>query len=157
MTIDRDARRRYAARTKVPVDRTKTEIERLVSNRGADQYVSGQQMQPPRALVQFHLHDRIVRFELPLPPSRSGRESDRDRQEMRSRWRALFLIVKAKLEAVDSGITTFEEEFLAHIVMPGDRTIAQLVLPQVRQAYKTGKLPELLPRALIEGEVSNRP
>lgn len=41
----------------------------------------------------------------------------------RQRWRALALVIKAKLEAVASGITEFEQEFLAHIVLPDGRTV----------------------------------
>jgi hypothetical protein len=38
-------------------------------------------------------------------------------QAVRQRWRALVLVIKAKLEAVESGITSFEDEFLAHTVL----------------------------------------
>ena len=33
-------------------------------------------------------------------------------QACRQRWRALALVIKAKLEAIDAEISTFEEEFL---------------------------------------------
>ena len=45
--------------------------------------------------------------------------------EERRRWRCLLLAIKAKLEAVASGISTFEEEFLAHIVTSSGLTIIQ--------------------------------
>jgi hypothetical protein len=47
---------------------------------------------------------------------------------------------------VENGVTTFEEEFLAHIVMPGDRTVAQYVIPQIEGAYASGRMPKLLPQ-----------
>ena len=74
----------------------------------------------------------------------------------RQTWRALALVVKAKLEAVDAGITVFEEEFLAHIVLPDGRTVGQFTLPQVESAYLTGKMPKLLPglaESTIEAEI----
>lgn len=63
----------------------------------------------------------------------------------RQRWRALALVIKAKLEAVEAGITEFEEEFLAHIVLPNGGTVGQFMLPQVATAYETGQMPPLLP------------
>lgn len=66
-------------------------------------------------------------------------------QACRQRWRALALAIKAKLEAVECGITTFEEEFLAHIVIPGQhgKTLGQIMLGQIDEAYKTGSAPRL--------------
>lgn len=132
----------YAARTSVPVERTRAEIERLVvGTHKATQYVALIATTPPRAMIQFTLHDRIVRLELPLPmtPSTAARE-----QAYRARWRALLLVVKAKLEAVAAGVTTFEEEFLAHIVVPGGQTVGQWMRPQIAEAYRSGAAPKAL-------------
>ena len=52
---------------------------------------------------------------------------------MRQRWRALALCIKAKLEAVECGITSFEEEFLAHVVMPNGQTFGKLALAQIER------------------------
>ena len=49
-------------------------------------------------------------------------------------------MIKAKLEAVENSIATFEEEFLAHIVLPNDRTVADYVIPQVAAMYQTGHM-----------------
>lgn len=68
-----------------------------------------------------------MRFTLPLPyrkdfPDRqaaNGRWVSGEKeweQACRQAWRALALVIKAKLEAVDAGIVTFEEEFMAQIV-----------------------------------------
>jgi hypothetical protein len=65
-------------------------------------------------------------------------------EEMR-RWRALALAVKAKLEVVESGIATFEEEFMAHIVMPDGRTVGEHVAPRIEEAYTSGQPLALLP------------
>jgi hypothetical protein len=58
---------------------------------------------------------------------------------------ALALAIKAKLEAVESGIATFEEEFLAYVVLPDGQSVGQHVLPNIEQAYVTNKMPPLLP------------
>jgi hypothetical protein len=51
--------------------------------------------------------------------------------------------VKAKLEAVESGITTFEAEFLAHFGVPGGGTFGEWAIPQLEKASRTGKMPTL--------------
>jgi hypothetical protein len=62
------------------------------------------------------------------------------------RWRALALVIKAKLEAVAAGITTVEQEFLAHIVLPdGHTTVGTWMAPQLAAAYDAGTMPALLP------------
>lgn len=132
---------RFASKTKVPVDRTRHEIERALTANGADQFISG--WEHGRAMLGFRLNKRMVRFELPLPID-DKRRQEQVEQEVRQRWRALLLVIKAKLEAVQSGITTFESEFLAHIVLPGNVTVGQVMLPQIADAYTTGKMPRLL-------------
>lgn len=89
------------------------------------------------ARVQFRAHDRIVRFVISLPdPNTRGWE-----QKERQRWRQLLLVIRAKLESVTYHISTFEEEFLAHIVLPGDRTVGDMVTPLLAETYRTGQLP----------------
>ena len=66
-------------------------------------------------------------------------------QATRQCWRALALVVKAKLEAVEANIATFEEEFMAHIVMPDGKTVAEHARPMIASAYKSGKIQPLLP------------
>ena len=48
---------------------------------------------------------------------------------------------------VASGITTLEEEFLAHMVLPDGQTVGQWLLPQVAEAYDTRQMPPMLPPA----------
>lgn len=63
---------------------------------------------------------------------------------MRRRWRALSLSIKAKLETVASGISEFETEFMAYMVLPNGKTVAENILPEIARAYETGKMPKLL-------------
>ena len=64
---------------------------------------------------------------------------------MRQRWRALALVIKAKLEAVEADITTLEAEFLAHIALPSGATVGEWVGPQLDAVYGSGEMPALLP------------
>lgn len=146
----------YAAETTVDPSKTRGEIEATLKRYGADKFVSG--WDEGRAVVGFRCKDRLVRFELHLPARtekrflRDGRGSIRspaaiDReyeQAIRSLWRRLLLCIKAKLEAVNSGIETFEEAFLAHIVLPGNETVSEWLGPQLQAAYTSGTMPQSL-------------
>jgi tRNA nucleotidyltransferase/poly(A) polymerase len=146
---------KFASETTVPVEKTKSEIEKILRNYGAHAFLSG--YQNDIAFVQFIASTKHVKFTIKLPTTddfkfdkrnhirpESHRESSRD-QEHRRRWRALLLVLKAKLEAVQSGISSFEEEFLAHIVLPNGTTVGQWMLPQVEETYRTGQMPNFLP------------
>lgn len=134
----------YAARTEVSVDKTKAEIEKLLARYGATSFASG--WSPEGATIVFEAKARRIRFELPMPKQETFRSVKKWEQEQRRRWRCLALMVKSKLEAVESGIVSFEEEFLAHIVVPGrGETFGQWVRPQLAEAYAGGKaMPPLL-------------
>ena len=53
--------------------------------------------------------------------------------------------VKAKLEAVESGISTIEREFFYDIVLPNGETIGEWMAPQLETAYQSGTMPPMLP------------
>lgn len=136
----RGVRRGYAADTSVPSQKTRGEIETLLSRHSCAQYGTAVDYGTGIARVQFRAHDRIVRFEISLP-----KQDQRNREQIeRQRWRQLLLVIKAKLESVENNIATFEEEFLAHIILPNDQTVASVVLPLIGHAYKTGKMPTAL-------------
>lgn len=133
----------YAAETEVPVERSKNEIERTLKKYGATEFAYG--ARDNQAVVQFRAHQRVIRFTLPL--SYVGEKTLTEKQYaqfVRSRWRCLFLAIKAKLETAESGISTFEEEFMAHIVMPNGRTVGDEALPAIAKSYKTGTVPPML-------------
>lgn len=140
----------YAQNTSVPVSKSKNDIDKTLLKYGAE--VRAVLEQPGRAVVVFERDARRVQIVLTLPHAaefkmkRSGEPDVKaHEQACRSRWRALLLVLHAKLEAVESGITTFEDEFLAHIVMPGGGTVGDLVRPRIEASYKAGKMLALLP------------
>lgn len=136
---------KFAEGTEVPADRSKAEIERTLTRFGADQFGYG--WRGDAAVVVFRAHERHIRFVLPMPTAadlKNARSSEAKEREIRRRWRALNLCIKAKLESVATGIESFEESFMAHVVLPDGRTLAEATLPQIAQAYKDGKMPPLL-------------
>lgn len=149
---------RYAESTSVSSEKSRAEIEKTLSRYGATGFMYG--WQRDRALIAFEMVNRRVQFMLPLParsdlefthtPGRNLRRSPAQQeaayeQAVKQRWRALALVIKAKLEAVESGITEFEDEFLAHIVLPDGKTVREHIIPAIAQAYETGRMTALLP------------
>lgn len=159
---------RYAAQTQVPSDRSRTEIEKTLLRYGATQFAYG--VDRTAALIGFVAHGRQIRFVLPLPDraattfttTPTGRRRTRAQAEaeferaVRQHWRALALVVKAKLEAVEAGIAEFTDEFLAYTVLPDGSTVAEHIQDRISDAYRSGEVPELMPmpnRRAIEGGV----
>lgn len=149
---------RYAADTSVSAEKSRAEIEATLRRYGADSFGYGWEVD--RAVVQFRMLDRQVRFVLDMPdrndrafthtPERKTARTPAQaeaawEQATRQRWRALNLVIKAKLEAVESGISEFEEEFLAHVVLPDGSTVGQWMRPQIETVYATGRMPSMLP------------
>lgn len=126
--------------TRVPVERTRAEIERLLGRFKATGFAYGSEV--GRAMIGFQTKERRIRFMLPLvaKPAMSQKQVE---QMVRYRWRALYLTIKAKLEGIDAGIETFDEAFIAHVVMPDGKTLAEHAIPYIKEAYASGKVPAL--------------
>lgn len=145
---------RYAARTDVSPDRSRTKIERLLVRYGAERFAYG--WEPGKATLAFTIQGRTVRISLDLPdptqlsrtPTGRARSANAKAtalaQAERQRWRALELVVHAKLEAVAAGISTLEDEFLAWTVLPDGSTVAERIQPQIAASLSSGRMPLLL-------------
>lgn len=142
----------YANKTNVPVNQSRHEIERLLQKNGATQFVFGHA--DGHALVAFEMSTtdnvgervkRRLRFLVPMPIATRSMNEAKVAAETRRRWRALLLVLKAKLEAVTSSIVTFDTEFLAHIVVEGTSTVGDRMVPALSKAIESGgHLPPLL-------------
>lgn len=148
----------YAENTDVSSDKSRAEIERTLARYGADQFMYG--WDRDQAVVMFRAHGRHIKFLLPLPnkdspefkltPAKRYERTPEDaykawEQACRQKWRALALAVKAKLEAVETGIASFEDEFLAYTVLPDGQTVGRWLAPQLDDVYEHGTMPSLLP------------
>ena len=126
----------YAERTKVPVYQSKNEIEKLVKKYGADAFAVMERS--GKVQIAFSLMGRNILFRMDTPE---------DQQQERSIWRAMMLTIKGKLESAERGIETFEEAFLANIVMPDGRTVAETAVPAIENHYDGRRDVPLLPPA----------
>lgn len=137
----------YARNTTVSCEKSKTEIEKTLVRYGATHF--SYTTMPEGAVVQFIFSAKRIRFLVPMPARPDEKKYGgpaafrRWEKAQRQKWRALGLVIKAKLEAVASGICTFEEEFLAHIVLPNGQTTGQLMIPRIEEAYLRGQVPAL--------------
>lgn len=146
---------RYAANTDVSTEKSRAEIERVLSRYGASRFAY--MNEPERAMIAFEIQGKRIRFVLPLPDKQDfsrtpGGRRERDQhaqfkaweQASRQRWRALALAIKAKLEWTETGIVTIEEEFLPYIVTSTGKTVAEILMPQLTQMYESGRVPKQL-------------
>jgi hypothetical protein len=150
----------FAKETKVPIEKTRGEIETLLRRYKADAFMYATNHADGASHIEFIAHGRKIRFSLPMPPANDksfkydgrGRQrtpvaqTEAHQQACRQRWRALKLSIQAKLEAVECKIAQFEDEFLANIVDPvTNKTVAEVVRPALAASY-SGK-----PQALMIG------
>lgn len=154
----------YASATSVSSEKSRGEIERTLTRYGAASFAYG--WDAGAAMIAFSANERQIRFHLPMPDRtsrefthtpakgirRTAAEAEKAwEQGVRQRWRALALVIKAKLEAVEAGIVTFEDEFAMHMILPDGRPVSTHVLPAIAQAYETGTV-----RPLIQIESGDR-
>lgn len=140
----------YAENTEVPFERSIAEIIGVVRKAGADQI--GQIEDRKGFVLQFTLSDRMVRFRVTFPTRAEVEEMKGPRQDAsrveqqwrRQRARALLLVIKAKIESVDSGVETFEEAFLPNVVLADGSTVYERVAEPIAVEYRTGSPSPLL-------------
>lgn len=148
---------KYASETTVAPEQTLMDIRKVLTRYKASGF--GIVEDTTRVGVTFDMQGRRVRFVVPLPDRKDkeylyttngaswvkGELNEKKyEQGIRQRWRALLLTIKAKLESVESRIETFEEAFMAHIVLPGGRTMGEVAVPQIKLTYQSGVMPPLL-------------
>lgn len=154
----------YAANTDVSVEKSKAEIERILRRYGADGFMSG--WEGSVAFLRFRVTNpsaRIVSLQVEMPDRHDRqfthyqrvsygsmierKESVADglwEQACRQRWRAMKLIVQAALEAVEIGVMTFDEAFMAFIELPNGQTISQHLAPKLAALTENSPMPVLL-------------
>ena len=136
----------YAEDTHVPVSQTKQEVERMLKGAGARQFYVGEL--DDGDVIGARLGERLVRFKV-IRPDHAWAKAQRKKtpnldnlvaKEYRRRWRCLGLLIKAKLAAVAGNVRSMEEEFLADVVMPDNRTLYESVVAGLASAYENGKV-----------------
>lgn len=145
--------------TKVPIEGSQAQIRRMLIDYGADGFGFEEERIDGRVLatIRFRAGQHAYRMRVPLKlPSESAlaakarratrRSYDEIReealeQEGRRVWRVIAWNLKARLVAVEEGLETIEEAFLAHLLDPTtDRTVYEhLVLEGGLPALEAGR------------------
>lgn len=146
----------YAKDTSVTVEKSQAEVEKILMRYGADAFMRG--WESGNVVLAFRMDGKRMKFELPMPNKDEFRHTSTGKlrtsdaaineaweQGCRQRWRALKLVIQAKLEAVEVGISTLEDEFMAQILLPNGDTIGNWMKPHIEEMYLTAKMPPMLP------------
>ncbi len=147
----------YASGTQVPASRSRDEIERTLKRFGAKNIAFASLSQV--IVVAFTFEELTIRVQVPLPVAsddvfvfasvnktakrrRTPKQAEEAWQrEVNRLWRALAAVIKAKLVAVDEGVSTVESEFLSAIVLPDGRTMGEWAEPQLARGEPLPLLP----------------
>lgn len=150
---------KHAAYTKVPIAQTRGEIDKMLRKVKADgvRWTDFWSEKPPRAQLEFVWRPKppprpvrdaaeptqhppmLARFDIKI----IGYVSDTDR-EFRRLHRVLRVYLLGMFEAVESGIISLEEAMLSWTVTSSGRTVAQELLPKLKE------LPASTATALLE-------
>jgi len=115
----------------------KAEIEMTLGKLGASDFEFGYSRES--AFVSFTFRGQAVRFSMPLPARKSrARDQERARDHWMAdcavNWELLQDLLVKKLTMVKVELTSFEEEFMARLVMPDGRTFAEHAWPLIKPA-----------------------
>lgn len=146
---------KYAENTTVSPESSQLEIQRLLTKYGATKFLSG--WEENQHVIAFEMRNRRIRFNLRFPELKSFRHSEAGRYrtdaqmkvaqqaEIRRLWRVLVLGIKSKLELFESGVFSFEDEFLAYTILPTGETFGERVKEDFDRIMTSGQMPPLLP------------
>jgi hypothetical protein len=144
----------YASNTSVSPEKTQNDIRDTLRRYGAGKF--GIMEESDKAHVMFEYDTLMIQLTINLPDkndfvkTEAGRSrkstsvNEAYRQAIRQRWRALLLAIKAKLEAIECGISTIEKEFLAFVIMPDGKSLGDHLIPELKNVSSTGKTPKLI-------------
>ena len=130
--------------TSVNWAKSQTAITKLLNQRGIFEH------QFTNVKDRFVLQFRVVENGISKPiavriivPFQTEPDSKDREKETNSLHRVLFYHLKAKFNAVESGLTEFMEEFMAHLIITDksgkSSTMGDMLLPQYKQSLESGE------------------
>jgi len=134
---------KYAQNTSVPISRSKAQIEETFLRYGIEEFGTG--VSPRGAGIIFKHENRVYKINVP-DPNRDDFATDIKWEQARwVRWRVKLLSLKAKLEEIEHGLETFDDQFLAHLALPDGTTVSDFMrLPENVARLEKTKMPKLL-------------
>jgi hypothetical protein len=150
------------------VEKSRKTIESTLRKFGGKKFLAGWDEDASSWTVMFQLGQHQVRFDLDMPERReakytpTGRTRNPNRTESvledleKQKWQALADLIKAKLQGIEAGVTTFEKEFMAYLVWPSGETVYQQMEPAIIHPVENDSLRKRLEQA-IQGIQSHPP
>lgn len=127
---------KYARNTDVPVRNTKMHIEKLLIDWGIQEFFFG--TSPRGEGIGFKYKNNVYRISVPVP-------EDGSEQTKRQMWRILFMSLKMKLEEIDAGLITFDDQFLSQKALPDGSTVGEFMkLPENIALLQQSQMPKML-------------
>ncbi len=151
---------KYAAGTTVTASNTQGEIMGLLGKRGVQKIATF--CEPERFSLAFEHEGIPYRVGLPLPDPDDPEFSEymqgsvkykrtesaireRYEKELNRRWRAFGMVIKAKIVAVEEGISTMQAEFIGNAVLSTGRTVSETYAEELGVLAASGQLSALMP------------
>lgn len=133
---------KYAKNTSVPVARSKQKIEELLVSYGIEESFTGRS--PRGDGIGWKYKGKIYKKNVPMP-SKKDKTEKQYKQEVRQRWRILYMSMKMKFEEIEAGVESFEDQFLAQMCLPDGSTVADFMkLPENITKLEKAEMPKLL-------------
>lgn len=153
----------YAETTTVPIDRSQAEVRSILNAHGCTKFLLADEGATSiiRAVLEKKGAGTVqLAFKVSLPAgaefakfkdrygylrSRTPESAHKEwTQECRRRWRCLVVVLKAKFAAVESGIESFQDAFLANLVLPSGETVGAWAGREIGPAIAEGRMPAQL-------------
>lgn len=119
----------FAAATSVSPEKSRTEIDSLLAKHGTTSRGIHVNDESREATIVFAIvtagSTNHYRLTLPLPHRNKYRDQRSYDQAVRTRWRAMVLVLKSKLEIIRIGMSTAQREFLSDLVLANGKTVAE--------------------------------
>ena len=120
---------RYAKNTSVPISRSKAEIEETLLRYGIEEFGMG--VSSRGVGIIFKNEGKVYKINVPEPERSDDMTDTQYKQLCRQRWRVKLLSIKAKLEEIETGLESFEDQFLAKMALPNGNTVGDFMrLPE---------------------------
>ena len=129
----------YAKTTTVSVEKSRIEAEAILQRYGADRFAYLKDKDDTQLIFEVNNRQYKLKVTAPDRDSKEMMYTEKGRiraesnietvyqQAVRQRWRVLVLLLKAKLESIELGYSTIEDEFLAYSLLRDGRTLGEAV------------------------------
>lgn len=133
---------KYAKTTTVSVEKSKVQIQRLLTDWGITEFYFGTSIRGDG--IGFSWNGRTYKWNVKMA-KQEGLTEKQQQQVKRQRWRLFYMSLKMKLEEIDGGDETFEDQFLAKMCLPDGSTVSDFMkLPENVTLLSQAKMPKLL-------------